>query len=64
MRSQKKVRLEIMDALRLQRLHIRSIKFQYSMIDHYSTQIDRLEDELYWLNLIEYCNTPCWRFRL
>lgn len=27
-----------------------------------SVQIELLEDELWWLSFIRFCNTPCWRY--
>jgi len=31
-------------------------------IDGLSDQINLLEDRLWWLRFIRYCNTPCWKY--
>ena len=31
-------------------------------LDSLSDQITVLEDRLWWIRFINYCNTPCWRF--
>lgn len=38
-------------------------KVSLSLFNDFDAHICKLEDELWWLNFIEYCNTDCWRFK-
>ena len=32
-------------------------------ISRLTCEIELLEDRLWWLRFIEYCNTPCWKWK-